>query len=129
MKVNVLYFNDAFYQYPAGVSSLDAFMRALSACRTTFIRLVRYDEENCVYPYFIAEDTRPVYVNVLQIIEIEEDVITILPRAEYDRRLLACIQEHCLDCAHYEEDWSLDDLAGHRDKLCLNGECAWKEPI
>ena len=129
MKLNVLYFNDAFYQYPPGIRSLDDFVRALESCRTRFVRLVRFDCDNCVYPYFIAEDMREVYVSIQQIIEIEEDVINVLPRVEYDRRLAACLRENCADCAHFEGDWSPQAIAAHRTKMCLNGECSWKEPI
>ena len=110
------------YQFPQGITSLSDFAKMLNENYQSFIPLVQYQTENCVFPYFVAEDTKTVYINIAEIEKVSETEATILPRWEYDSRLRKIVKEKCTDCVHYEEG---DNLEGHREKMSLNGECNW----
>ena len=112
------------YMYPRDVNSLEAFVALVNGREQSFMPLQQFDEERCVFPFLIVEDCKTVYVNCMNVSEIFEEEATLLNRAEYERRLEACVQETCVSCAHYQEDLD-DNLHGHRAKLCLDGTCGW----
>ncbi|MGN0493809.1 MAG: hypothetical protein ACI4F7_09190 [Acutalibacteraceae bacterium] len=113
-----------YYQYPQGITSLPDFAKMLNENYQSFISLVQYQTENCVFPYFIAEDTKTVYINIAEIEKVTETEATILPRGEYDSRLKKIVKEKCTDCVYYEEG---DNLEGHREKMSLDGLCSLYE--
>ena len=117
--------NGSYYQYPDGIGTLVEFIMYINQNKGEYIPLIRYEIENCVYPYFISEDTKKVYIN-FGAGEIEEAEIKVLPNSEYEKRLLKCIEEVCKDCANYIEG---EDIKSHRGKLSLDGECYFKQKI
>lgn len=110
------------YLYPDYAGSLEEFIEFINNNGNTFIKMQQCSEENCVFPFFIEDEIKTVYVNCMSATEIFEEEITLLSRSEYEERLKNCIQEKCLDCMWYSEDKE-DNLQGHREKLCLNGTC------
>ena len=122
MKVLLWNECDRFY-YPEGIASLEDFIAYAQAHRDNLIPLVMLRTDNCVPPYYIEEDTKLFYVNVSAVGSISEDDVQVLQRCEYERRLAEVISTFCVRCACYEEDSALDNLKGHKDKLCLDGSC------
>ena len=114
------------YKYPHDMKILEDFIEYINSKGLSFIQLQQFDEENCVYPFFIEEDIKTVYVNCMNVSEIFEEEITLLNRNEYEHKLEKCIQSKCLECLNYKED-SEDNMRGHRNKLCLDETCIWFE--
>ena len=112
-----------YYYYPQGISCIEDFIAYANEHYNTFIKLTRFETENCTFPYFISEETKPVYVNIATIGKISEAEVTVLCRLDYDVRLEQVVKQKCIDCVHYEEDNEVDNLKGHREKLSLDGEC------
>lgn len=112
-----------FYCYPKGMTCAEDFVAYATEHYNSFIKLERFDTENCVNPYFIEEDREIVYLNIARIEQVQEVEITVLPRIEYEARLAAVVEEKCVNCIHYEDDSYGDNMKGHRDKLSLDGEC------
>lgn len=112
-----------YYYYPQGVSSIDDFIEYVNINYNSFIKLIRFETENCTFPYFIKEETKEVYVNVATMEKISEEEVTVLCRLDYDIRLEQVVKKKCVDCVHYEEDAEGDNLKGHREKISLDGEC------
>lgn len=112
-----------YYYYPQGIDSMEAFVAYANAHYHSFIKLTRFETENCAFPYFVREDVKTVYANIADMGKITEAEVTVLPRAEYDARLAEAVKKKCLDCVYYEEDLDGDNMKGHRGKLTLDGEC------
>ena len=120
--MKILKIGTDYYYYPQGISSLTEFIEYGNENFNSFISLVMLNEDNCVYPYFIAEETTEIYLNLSNVISISEIDATIYSKTEYETRLAQVIEKTCITCEHYEYD-SKDNLKGHGEKLCLNGYC------
>ncbi len=118
--MKILEIDDDYYYYPDGFSDIESFVSYLNEHFNSFIGFTMLDTKNCVFPYFIEEDTKETYLNISGIGKINEIEVTVLCREEYDDRLRDVIKERCIDCRHYEEG---DEPEEHRDKLCLDGSC------
>ena len=127
--MKTLFICGAFYQFPAGIERIDQFIEYINSQNNKFIPLYRFENENCVYPYFIHEETKVVYLNFSQIIEIEEAEIYVLDREQYEERLLDCVHNICRFCVNFEEDAYEDGLRGYRGKINLDGDCFWRQEI
>ncbi len=112
-----------YYMLPEGMRELAEFIGFLNAPHAAFIKLTRFETENCVPPYFVAEDVKTVYLNTAVIPSVQGIEGAVLPRAEYDARLAEIVKDKCFGCAHYYEDGG-DDLEGHRGNISLDGECS-----
>lgn len=112
-----------YYYYPKDISGIDQFIEYANAHYNTFIKLTRFETENCTFPYFINEDTKEVYVNIARMEKITEAEVTVLPRIDYEIRLEQVVKKKCIDCVHYEEAAEGDNLKGHRGRISLDGEC------
>ncbi|MCH5186375.1 MAG: hypothetical protein J1F64_09695 [Oscillospiraceae bacterium] len=123
--MKVLNINYEYYKFPQNISDIEEFMLYANEHYHSFIPLIQFKEDNCVFPYLIEEDTKTIYVNLARMGEISAEEVTVIPtRKEYDDKLKHVIREKCIDCEYYEED---DDLSGHRNKLTLDGECVYKK--
>lgn len=127
--MKVLNISGSYYMYPSQYNTLESFINFINQNTHNFIPLKKFLEDNCVFPYFIAEDTKPVYLNFFQIEEIEEVDIIVLTRTDYEERLEEIIDNVCVGCVYYEEDRDGDNFSGHRNKINLDGMCYWKEDI
>lgn len=112
-----------YYYYPQGISSLDAFIEYANTNYGSFIKLIRFETEECTFPYFIKEDTKEVYINIATMEKISEEEVTVLCRLDYEIRLEQVVKKKCIDCEHYKDDVEGDNLKGHRGKISLDGEC------
>lgn len=112
-----------YYCYPQNISNIEDFIKYANGNYNSFIKLTRFETENCVFPYFIEEDTKEVYVNIATMKNITEEEVTVLCRKEYDARLEAVVKSKCINCANYKEDSEGDNLIGHRGKMSLDGKC------
>lgn len=121
--MKILEIDYEYYYYPKGISCIEDFITYANEHYNTFIALTRFETENCTFPYFISEDTKPVYVNIANIDKISEEDVTVLCRLDYDIRLEQVVKKKCIDCVHYEEDSEGDNLKGHRERISLDGEC------
>ena len=100
---------------------MEEFVQFVNGSSEKFIRMIEYGEEHCVSPYFIEEDTSVVYLNFSMVNRMFEMEAEVMPRAEYEKRLLEVVNSKCLDCDSFEGDG--DDLTGHMEKLRLDGYC------
>ena len=121
--MKILEIDYGYYYYPQNISCMDDFIKHVNSNYNSFIKLTHLEMENCVFPYFIMEETKEVYVNVATMNKIMETEITVLPRLDYDIRLEQGVKKKCIDCVHYKEDAEGDNLKGHREKISLDGEC------
>ena len=121
--MKILEIDYGYYYYPQNISCMDDFIKHVNSNYNSFIKLTHLETENCVFPYFIMEETKEVYVNVATMKKIMETEITVLPRHDYDIRLEQVVKKKCIDCVHYKEDAEGDNLKGHREKISLDGEC------
>ncbi len=121
--MKILEIDSDYYYYPQGISCIEDFIAYVNEHYNTFIKLTCFETENCAFPYFISEETKPVYVNIATIDKISEAEATVLCRLDYDVRLEQVVKQKCIDCVHYCEDSEGDNLKGHREKLSLDGEC------
>lgn len=111
------------YQFPKQISSLEEFMQYATKNYNSFIPMVQYQTENCVFPYLIEEDVKTVYLNVAKMDKICVEDATVLCREEYNARLEKVIKQKCVSCEYYEEDCEGDNIQGHGDMISLDGEC------
>lgn len=111
------------YSYPPGVESLEEFIDFINNDLDRFIKMTKYDEENCSFPYMVKEDIITTYINFSNVDEIFEEDIKVLPRTEYDERLAKVVEQKCMNCENYEDDILNDNLRGHRGKINLDGVC------
>lgn len=118
--MKILEIDYEYYYYPEGITCAKEFIDYVNDHYNSFVELTQFETENCVFPYFVKEETTKVYVNVANLNKIHEVEATILHRLDYDARLKQVVEKKCVDCINYEEG---DDLEGHRDKLSLDGEC------
>ncbi len=114
----------SYYYYPKEYNSIKTFIDYVNGGSPKFIRLLQLTEDNCIYPYFIEEDTQEVFLNIRMVANIMEDDITILPRKEYERRLQECMDNVCKDCIYLEEDKNSQEIWA---RMCLDGTCVCKE--
>ena len=112
-----------YYYYPQDISSLEDFIEYANSHYNSFIKLTQFQTENCVFPYFISEETKEVYLNIANINKFAEEDVTVLPRLDYDIRLEQVVKKNCIDCVNYEEDSECANLKVFREKLSLDGEC------
>lgn len=112
-----------YYGFPDGISCMDVFLAYVKENYHSFIKLNRFETENCVFPYLIQEEAKEVFLNVAAMEKFSQVEATVLSREEYDARLKQVVQKKCLDCVHYEEATDEDNLKGHRDMISLDGEC------
>lgn len=119
-------FNRVNYcKYPDGIHNIKEFVAYLNLNYHSFVALEMLEEENCVAPFFITDQT-PIkleYWNPMHMRCVNEAEIYMLSKAEYDERLLKVISEKCVHCAHYSEDACEQDYQSHREHISLNGEC------
>lgn len=121
--MKVLSTNYSKYKYPENITSLSDFVDFINQNENKFIRMELFDEENCVFPFLVAEDTKTEYVNFSNVPYIFEEEATILCRTDYDKRLNECIEARCTSCEHYEEDILSDNDSGYKGRLSLDGTC------
>ena len=119
--MKVLQIDYDFYMLPEGMESIHDLIWHLNyENHDTFMRFLQFQTENCRYPYFISEDVKTVYLNIDRKEMISEEEVTVLSRAEYDRRLAEVIKKKCVGCVNFFDDGSFHGL---REKLSLDGEC------
>lgn len=106
--------------YPEGINSPTEFAAYLEGNLNKFIEIKYFGTENCVAPYYIAEEVKTRYLNVTHIGFFCEEEITVLSREEYNERLKAVIAKKCVNCVNYVDDGRDEDICG---KLCLDGTC------
>ena len=53
-----------YYYYPQDISCIEDFIKYANDNYNSFIKLTRFETENCAFPYFIGEETKEVYVNI-----------------------------------------------------------------
>lgn len=109
-----------YYSFPDGIDSLEAFIEYANQHYHSFVKMKIYEENKCVFPHLIEDEYKEVYVNIGQADKISEVEVTLLPRKEYDRRLLEVVKKKCVSCEHFT-GIELDDAT--REKLSLDGEC------
>lgn len=129
MKVKALKIDHEYYLYPEGYPELHQMGAYLNTTESRFVHLVQLLDDNCVEPYFIESEQTDCYLNVSRMEKLRESEVTILSKEEYDQRLVECIARTCKDCVHYIDDQKGDNLEGHRNKLSLDGNCFFKEPV
>ena len=112
-----------YYYYPKDYPNMESFIKYANEHYNTFIELTQFETENCVFPYFISEEVKHVFINIASIEKISEAEASILCRLDYDARLEQALKKKCIDCVHYEEDSEGDNFRGHREKISLDGEC------
>lgn len=121
--MRILEIDFEYFYYPEGVSGLSEFIEYVNANYNTFISLIQFNTEECVFPYLIKEETKQVYINVSNIDKIKEVNANILCRSDYDKKLEQVVKTKCINCVNYLEDSDGDNMKGHREKLSLDGEC------
>lgn len=114
-----------YYQFPQGITTVKEFVEHLSDKYHSFIPMMQYQTDDCVFPYLIQEEIIEVYMNVAKIDKFNEVEATVLCRKDYDSLLDKVVKQKCVNCMHFqeEEDSEGDNLKGHRDKISLDGEC------
>ncbi len=115
------------YKFPEQISSIEEFIQYADENYNSFIPMVQYQTENCVFPYLIEEEVKTVYLNVAKMDKICAEDATVLCRAEYNARLEKVIKQKCVNCEHYEEDFDGDNIHGHGDMISLDGKCLMYE--
>ncbi len=82
-------------------------------------------EKGCAAPFFIEENwtTELQYWNPSAIRTLQECEIFVLKQCEYEERLKRVIQETCIHCTHYSEDFCEEDFKSHAEQINLHGEC------
>ena len=114
-----------YYEYPAGISNIDAFAAYLQDNYHSFIKLKQWQTDNCCPPYFIESEYKWVYLNVARIQDVceTEDDVTVLSKEEYTERLRQIVATKCVHCVNYFEDCEGDNLQGHWGMISLDGKC------
>ena len=98
--MKILEINDDYYYCPDEFSDIESFVSYLNEHFNSFIGLTMLDTQNCVFPYFIKEETKETYLNLSAIHRIIEVNGTVLCREDYDNRLRDVIKKKCVDCRH-----------------------------
>ena len=113
--------NTDYYKFPADFADMESLIAFFNQTDKRFIRLTKWKDDNCAAPYFIEEEQEELYVNLQELFTVKVDEITVLPRAEYDRRLQEVIAQKCATCTR--ENCDGDPLETRRDTLTLGGDC------
>ena len=110
---------------------MKAFIEFLNEKYHSFVELEFLTEEGCVAPFYIEEDlkTEKQYWNISAIRLAKEAEVSILPRREYEEKLIKVIAEKCVHCANYSESACEEDHKSHIEHIDLNGECYGYEKI
>ena len=125
-KTKIVKIEGAHYYFPEGITDIDEFVNFLNNNNNKFIKMTKLNEDNCVSPYFKAEETTKVYLTTSYCTYLEEIEATILTKEEYNERLRQLVKTKCVSCEYYVDDDNADDpLDGHYDTLCLDGHC-WR---
>lgn len=111
-----------YYKYPEGMDDVASFCQSLNDGKL-FRPMTLYLRDNCVFPYLVEEDTKEIHINFSCVGAFYEEEATVLSREEYDHRLKLLMKEICVNCADYVENPLGDNMSGHRDKMCLDGNC------
>jgi hypothetical protein len=109
--------------YPDDFDDLGDFADYINDNFNSFFRFNVLRTEKCVFPYAITEEVTPLFINLSTIDAFYDIPATLLTREEYDSRLSDVVRQVCFDCANYEKEEDVDNLQGHREKLCLDGTC------
>ena len=78
--MKILEINDDYYYCPDEFSDIESFVSYLNEHFNSFIGLTMLDTQNCVFPYFIKEETKETYLNISAINRIIEVNGTVLCR-------------------------------------------------
>lgn len=122
-KMKILFIDDEYYRYPEGINAVEDYMAYLNNSNSFFIKMVRFETDNCRFPYLIEEETRDVYLNISKMGVIYEAEATILTCEEYEERLKKVVAEKCIYCQNYTDGLKGDNLSGHRGNITLDGDC------
>lgn len=127
MFMKALIINDGsdfmkYYALPENYSSAAQFINHLNYDFDHFILLKQLKSDNCRAPYFIQEDTALKYVNVAKMVSIKETDVEILPRKEYEERLMQIVQTKCIKCKNFIEETD-PTIKNNRYNINLDGEC------
>ncbi len=114
-----------YCKFPEGIDNIKDFVAFINNNYNSFVELELFVEQGCVAPFFIEEDlkTEIQYWNTSRMGLIKEDEIFILPRTEYEEELKKVIEEKCINCVHYSEDYCKQDFKPYIEHIALNGEC------
>ena len=121
LTTKLIQIDACYHAFPEGMETIEEFIEFVNNHEGKFIKMTRFNEAHCVAPYFIEEDSWPVWVNLSTAGYIYEVEGQILPRSEYEARLREVVREKCLDCVRFDGD--PDNLDGHCEILCLDGTC------
>ena len=115
------------YLYPEGVSNLVELQDYLNNCDSKFIMLKVIDDMKGLRPYFIEGAVYDVLLCISTIGSICEKEIEFIKEEEYIKKLKTLASINCKDCVYYGDECITEKLETYIDKLCLDGECEFKE--
>ena len=52
-KMKILFIDDEYYRYPEGINAVEDYMAYLNNSNSFFIKMVRFETDNCRFPYLI----------------------------------------------------------------------------
>lgn len=115
--------------YPGGTDNLKDFADYVNSDRDKFITFTFPLARNCVWPYYIEDESMDICINSSHIVDFWEESITVLSRTQYKERLKEVVQRVCTTCANYaDHSHEGDDLDGHWNQINLDGVCRSYEP-
>jgi hypothetical protein len=126
--MKALWIDYSVYDYPDGCENIDDFIIKANNNYNSFNKVRRYKDDSCCEPYYIAEDTEEVYLNVSHIQEIRECQIQVLSKEEYRKRLTEIVASKCVHCSNYRDHAGDENLEGHWTNINLDGKCNMYEP-
>lgn len=116
-----------FYLYPKGINNLEELKTFFNENFKSFISLKRINDAMGVFPHFIEEEVEDTIVNVSNISNIYEREVSFIKREEYIKKLKKLASVVCKDCLCYGDECMTEKIETYIDKLCLDGECDFKE--
>ncbi len=119
--MKLLQIDNNYYAFPKEMKNIEEFIEFINNTELKFLKLTMYDENHCVAPYFIEEEKTEVYVNISMMRTIEAIEAEVMPRIDYECRLLRVVREKCHDCVNFLGN--PDNLEGHYERLSLDGHC------
>ncbi len=119
-KTKIVKIDYLYYSYPEGITNIDELADFFNRSTVRFFKMTRLEQEHCVAPYFIEEESTVVYLNPACYHTFEEVEATVLSRKEYEERLREVVRTKCASCVNFVDN---DDLSGHYEKLRLDGFC------
>lgn len=119
--MKILQLDDNYFKFPKGVSSIEEFVDFVNSNSPRFTKMIMLSDDHSVAPYFIEEEQKVVFVNCSQVKIIEEINGQVMPRVEYERRLLDVVRKKCVSCNQFTGN--ADRLTGHYERLRLDGYC------